>query len=466
MSSRKSRYFGTRDFYRHTLQIAIPIMIQNGITNFVGMLDNIMVGQVGTNEMSGVAIVNQLQFVFNLMIFGGLAGIGIFTAQFAGKGDQEGIRYTVRMKMWLSTVLTVFAVLVFIFAGRPLVSLWLTGDSGSGDTAATMKAAMDYMFVMYFGMLPFAYTQVFASTLRENGETVAPMKAGAAAVLVNLVGNYILIYGKLGAPALGVAGAAIATVISRFVELFLVAWFIFRHEERFPFAHGVFASFYIPGKLFGNVIVKALPLLLNETLWSLGQTVLSQQYSTLGLNIVAAFNISNTISNVFNIAFIAMGDSTAIILGQELGAGRMEDAKDDSGKLIVFSSLLCVVSGALLFLISGLFPLIYNTSEEVRAIAAGLIRIAAVCMPMYACENAMYFTIRSGGKTWITFFFDSCFVWIFSIPVAFVLTHFTGLTILPVFALVQSVELIKCIIGYVLVKRGSWVHDLTSYVSN
>ena len=449
----KNRYFGTREFYRHTLQIAIPIMVQDGISNFVSMLDNIMVGQVGTSQMSGVAIVNQLIFVYNLMIFGGLAGIGIF----AGKGDQEGIRYTIRMKAMLAILLSILALLIFQFSGSQLIGLWLKGESGSGDMMLTMSSAQNYLLVMYFGFLPFAATQVFASTLRENGETMVPMKAGLIAVLVNLTGNYILISGHFGAPALGVTGAAIATVISRFVEMAVVLLYLLRSADRFPFVHGMLASLHVPKDLFGKIAVKAFPLLLNETLWSLGQTALSQQYSMLGLNIVAAFNISNTICNVFNIAFISMGNA------QELGSGKTSEVRDDAAKLTVFSILLCCVSGLLLFLISGLFPEIYNTSGEIRQIAAGLIRISALCMPMYACENAQYFTLRSGGKTWITFLFDSCFVWVISIPTAHFLTHYTSLSILPLFALVQSAELIKCVIGGILVHRGAWIHDLTGY---
>ena len=207
---------------------------------------------------------------------------------------------------------------------------------------------------------------------------------------MNLCGNYILIGGHFGAPALGVRGAAIATVASRFVEMGFVILYLLRSTARFPFVKGMLASLHVPKDLFGRITVKAFPLLLNETLWSLGQTVLSQQYSTLGLNIVAAFNISSTISNVFNIAFISMGNAIAIILGQELGSGKTDEVREDAARLTVFSISLCVLSGILLFAISPFFPGIYNTADEIRLIAEGLIRISAVCMPIYACANAMY----------------------------------------------------------------------------
>lgn len=470
MSFQKSRYIGSRGFYSHVLGVAVPIAIQNGITNFVGMLDNIMVGQVGTDQMSGVSIVNQLLFVYNLMIFGGLAGIGIFTAQFSGKGDEKGVRYTMRLKLVLSLVLTVASAMLFALQGENLVRLWLTGDSGSVDAGATMTAARQYLLVMYAGLLPFAVSQVYSGTLRECGETVVPMKAGIAAVFVNLIGNYILIYGKFGAPAFGVAGAAAATVLSRFVEAAIVIVWTHRHARagvcsgsRFAYADGLYRGFYIPADLVRRILPKAFPLLMNETMWSLGMTVLSQQYSTLGLDVVAGFNISNTISNVFNIAFIAMGDAISIILGQELGAGKMDTVQDDATRMRVFSVFLCVISGVLLFGVSGMFPRIYNTTAQVRAIAEGLIRISAVFMPVYAYENASYFTLRSGGKTFVTFLFDSCFVWAASIPAAYAFTHFTDWPILTVFLAVQCIDFIKCFIGFAMVRRGNWVHDLTQY---
>lgn len=456
---------GTRGFYKKVLTIAVPIAIQNGITNFVSMLDNIMVGRVGTDAMSGVSIVNQLLFVFILCLFGATAGIGIFTAQFSGKGDNDGIRYTMRMKLLVSLFLVAAGICVFVFFGEELIGLWLQGDSGTGNTANTLASAKSYMSVCIFEMLPLAVGMSYAGTLRETEETILPMKAGIAAVFVNLLGNYILIYGKLGAPALGVVGAGLATVISRYVEAGIVVIWTHTHTAGKPFAAGLYRSLYIPGELMRKIAFKSSPILLNEFLWSAGQTVLNQQYSLMGLDVVAAMNISTTVNNVFNIGLIAMGDAIAILLGQELGKkvkdrdGLMEEAF----QLSAFNIAVCIVSGALLFAVSGAFPRIYNTSDTIMGIAAGLIRISAVCMPLYGFENSTYFTLRSGGSTWLTFVFDSLFIWVVSIPVLMLFIRFTSLSILTVFACVQLFELIKCSIGFVMVKKGVWINDLTQY---
>ena len=455
------KLIGTKDFYRHLLMIAIPIMIQNGITNFVGMLDNIMVGQVGTNQMSGVAIVNQLLFVYNLCIFGGISGAGIFAAQFYGKGDHKGVRECFRFKLIIVAVLTLLGILTFVVAGPSLIQLYLHEDGSGTSSAQTLLYAKQYMTVMLFDMLPFAISQAYAGTLRETDETVLPMKAGIAAVLVNLVFNYILIYGKFGAPALGVVGAAIATVMSRFVEMGIIVIWTHTHKEKNRFIEEAYKHFEIPAELMKRMTIKGLPLLANETLWAAGQAVMMQNYSIRGLTVIAAMNISSTISNVFNIVFIAMGSAIAILIGQELGAektGVMEDAY----KMTFFAVICCMISGALMLCVAPFFPDIYNTDHEVRSLATSFIMISACCMPMYAFENATYFTLRSGGKTFITFLFDSCFVWVFSIPLAYVLVHYTDMSITVLFLCCQMIELMKCLIGYVLVRKGIWINNITN----
>jgi len=219
----KRKFIGKRSFYAMILAIAVPIMVQNGITNFVSMIDNIMVGRVGTNEMSGVAIVNQLIMVFNLCIFGGVAGAGIFTAQFHGARNTEGIRYTFRYKLIVITVIVMVSIAVFISCGDELIKLYLHGETGEGaDIDETLRQAKIYLSYMLIGLPPFAIAQAYGDTLRCSEETIVPMKAGVVSVLVNLSLNYVLIYGKLGAPALGVAGAAIATIIARYVEMAVV----------------------------------------------------------------------------------------------------------------------------------------------------------------------------------------------------------------------------------------------------
>ena len=353
---------------------------------------------------------------------------------------------------------------VFMNFGRPLVSLYLHEDGGGGSAEATMSAAMQYLAVMCIGFLPFAITQAYDTTIRSYGETVAPMAASFISVGVNLVGNYILIFGKLGAPALGVVGAAMATVIARFVELgYIVVW-AHTHVVRVPFVVGALRSMYVPAELTVSCIRKGLPLLLNEALWSGGIATLTQCYSVRGLSVVSSLNISHTLANVFNVAFIAMGSATAIIIGQKLGEwgeSRSDDLIEEAWKLTLFSVFLCMISSLIMVSLSIVFPRIYNTSGEIRALATRLICVTACIMPIQAFNNASYFIIRSGGKTWITFLFDSFFCWVVSIPLAFFLAHYTQLPIVPMYALVSGSELLKVGVGLTLVNRGVWIRDIT-----
>lgn len=463
MNRLKEKYIGDRNFYKMILLIAFPIMVQNGITNFVSLLDNVMVGQLGTEQMSGVAIVNQLMNVYNICIFGAVSGASIFSAQFYGQGNHEGVRNTFRFKLICCSMLTVIWLLIFVMGGGTLVNLFLH-ESGSGDILLTHQSGMEYLFIMLIGMFPYAFTQIYASTLRETGETILPMVAGIVAVFINLGLNYVLIFGHFGFPKLGIAGAAIATVISRFFETGIVIIWTHVHKNRNLFIQGVYKSFRIPRNLVKQIALKGTPLLINETLWSGGMAVLVQCYSLRGLNAVAALNISTTVSNLFNVVFIALGSAISIVVGQQLGSGNLKKAVDTDRKMIAFSVACCVVIGTVMFILAPLFPSIYNTSEEVMELATDLLRIASAFMPLYAFYHASYFTLRSGGKTVITFLFDSCYVWVVNIPVAFVLTRFTGMPLIPIYLICQSVEIFKAVLGYVLLKKGVWINNIVEEI--
>ena len=320
------RLFGDKKFYAMVLGVAVPIVIQNGFTNFVSLLDNIMVGRVGTEQMTGIAIVNQLLLVFNLAIFGAISGAGIFGAQFYGCKDHKGVQHTFRFKLYICLALLLLGILLLLFQGDNLILLYLHGEGQDVELEATLGYGKQYLLVMLTGLLPFAVEEIYASTLRECGETKIPMIAGVAAVFVNLVLNYLLIFGKLGFPVMGVAGAAVATVVSRYVQALIVIYWTHTHAAQMPFIRGVYRELKVPVNLAGKIIGKGTPLMVNEILWAAGIAVLNQCYSMRGLEALAALNISTTISNLFNVVFMSMGSAIAIIVGQLLGAGKMEEA--------------------------------------------------------------------------------------------------------------------------------------------
>lgn len=457
-----NKFFGTKDFYRRVMRLMLPIMIQNGITNLVNMLDNIMVGQVGTLQMNGVSVTNQLLFVFNLCIFGAVSGVGIFGSQFYGKGDHKGLRDTFRFKILFCVLLTVLCIGLFLLFGDNLIGLYLTGEGAVGDVEASLGFARQYMNIMLVGLIPCTIAQCYSSTLRETGQTVIPMVAGISAVAVNMSLNYVLIFGKLGMPKMGVAGAAIATVISRFVEMFVVAGWVTFNRSKNQFIIGAFKSFRVPKTLCKGIFAKGLPLMINETLWAAGVATVNQCYSVRGLNVVSAITISQTFFNVFSVAFFAVGVAIGIILGQQLGSGDTSTVKDTARKLITFSVLISFGIGVVYYIAAEFIPLAYNITDDVRALATAFMQISAITMPFEAYVNAAYFTLRSGGKTLITFLFDSLFMWTVAVSAAFILSNYTGLSIVTVYLICQLLNFIKCMLGYIFVKRGVWIKNIVS----
>ncbi|MBO7319667.1 MAG: MATE family efflux transporter [Clostridia bacterium] len=450
----------TTPYFKRMITIAIPIMIQNGITNFVSMLDNIMVGRVGTLQMTGVSIVNQLIFIYGLCIFGAMSGAGIFTAQFFGKKDKDGVRSTLQYKLVTALLLATAGTVIFSVFGEALIGAYLQGEASPEDVAAVMSYSKSYLKITLVGSFPFAFSQAYASTMRETTDRIVPMTATISAVFVNLIFNYLLIFGKFGFPELGIEGAAIATTLSRFVELSILVIWAHTHKDKYSFIPHLFTRFTITLPQIKKITLLTIPLLLNETLWAAGIAVLNQCYSVRGLDVVAAINIVSTLTNVFNVAFIAFGSAIGIILSQMLGAGEKKQAKFAAPKLLIFSMVSVIAIALIMSCIAPFFPKIYNTEVNVQALATTLILTAAIFMPVQSGTNAGYFTLRSGGKTLMTFLFDCGFVWIINVPLAFILSRYTDLYIVWLYASVLSTEIFKCALSYILVKKGIWLNTV------
>ena len=456
------RFIGTKAFYRNVLALLIPMVIQQFITSFVSLLDNIMVGSLGTEAISAASISNSVLMVHMLAIFGGMSGASIYGAQFFGKGDMDGMRHTFRFKLYFGVIFSAAAIAVYLLFGSSFIQSFLRGDSNGGDLVLTHSLGNGYLRVMLWGLIPFALAQVYTGTLRESGETRAPMVAGIIAILTNLFLNWVLIYGHLGAPALGVEGAAIATVISRYVELLVVVVHSHRNTDRYLFLVDVYKSLRVPAKLVWKITRTAAPLLVNEILWSLGMTFITNFYSSRGLNAVAALNINGTAFNLFCVIMFAMGSAVSIMVGQRLGAGEMEEARDVDRKLIFLTEVIHIVMAVILVLVSPLIPRMYNVSEEVRSLTRQLLIVVALTLPVHSFAHVAYFTIRSGGRTVITFFFDALYTWVVSVLMAFCLTRFTDLPIVQIYFCVMSADILKVIIGLLMIRSGFWVRNVVN----
>lgn len=449
-----------RTIYKRALKLAVPMMIQNGITNMVTLVDNVMVGSLGTEAITAVSVVGQLLFVFNLAVFGGISGPGIYGAQYYGQRSVEGFKNSVRMKMWICAACILAGTLIFIGGGEWLIGLYLKGESEAVDAVLTMGYAKQYLNVMLFTLLPFGITQIYASSLRETGDSLKPMAAGIISVLVDIVLNYLLIYGKFGFPVLGVRGAAIATAIARVVEMLVVVIWSHVKRSRHEFLTGLYRTLLLPRESAVQMLRKGLPIFFNEFLWAGGIAALTQCYSIRGLEIVAGLNISNAICNLLNVVFVSLGSAVGILSGQTLGAGEYGKAKKNAFQLMWFTGGICVVLTVILILLSGVFPQFYDTTEQVRVYGQWFIVVTALFFPIQGFLNALYFTLRSGGKTVITFLFDSVYSWAVTLPLAMFLCYMTELPILVIYATVQAADIVKVIVGYVLIRKGIWISTI------
>lgn len=458
-----NKLIGNRAFYKRVMLLTIPIMIQQGITNFVNMLDNVMVGTVGQAQSTGVAVSNQLIFVFNLCIYGAISGAGIFTAQYFGKGDLEGVKQTFRFKMIFCSLLAILGIAFLAFKNNDLIMLYLNADDNATLAAESLSFAKSYLYIMLIGLLPYTIAQCYGSTLREAGQSAVPMYAGVTAVVVNLALNYVLIYGKFGAPCLGVDGAAIATVISRFVELAILVAYTFVKSDKCRYILEGWKSYYISFGLIGKIFKKGMPLMVNEALWASGMATVNGLYAQRGIDVVAANNISQTFWNVFSVAFFSVGIAVGILLGHDLGAGKSkEEIKDTAFKLIAFSVFIGVIVAVVYAFSAVYIPQIYNISDTAKSMATSLMQITAITIPIDAFAHASYFTLRSGGKVGITLIFDCGFTWVVSVLAAFCLISYTSLGVLTIFFIVQALNVIKCFLGYVFVNRGAWIKTIVS----
>ena len=461
MGKFKNRFIGDKKFYKTLFSVALPIMVQNAITHLVNLADNVMVGRLSTEAMSGVSIVNQFTFIFTLLVFGVVSAGGIFTAQYYGKKDFEGVKNTFRLKLIMNLFAGIFGVVCFIVFKENLINLFLHEGEG-GDLALTLNYGIEYLMILVIGFIPFALYQSYASTMRETGDTVTPMVASLLAVATNFILNAILIFGLLGAPAMGVKGAAIATVISRFLELAILVFKSHLNTKRYVFAKGVFRNIKIPKALIKQMIIKGLPIAVNELLWAIATILRNQCYSTRGLEVVAAQNISTTLFNVFAVTYLALGQASAILTGIELGANRIEQAVIDADRQNAFSvfatTCIAIVFSALAFV----FPLAYNTSAEIQLLARNMMLSLGITMPFVAYAHAVYFVMRAGGKVAITFLFDSVFMWVIVMPLCFILSRFTTLPIMPLFIICQATEVLKCFFGAFLYRRKTWARSIVN----
>ncbi len=442
---------GTKQFYRTIIALAGPLVLQQLLTSAVQLVDNFMVGRLGEVAMGSVAIVNQLYFIYILVIFGILGGAGVFAAQYYGAKEYGKLKETFRFKVVAAGFVSLLAILIFTVFAKPLFMIF-------SDDPTIVQGSIDYMTIVKFGFLPWAISTAIGSTFRETGVTKPLFVISLITILTNTILNYLLIFGSFGFPELGIVGAAIATLLARVLELGLTIGLLLRKGALFNTR--LSDLLVIEKKLLGAIIVMTLPLMLNELLWSSGNTIFFFSYSRRGTDALAAMTITSSVSSLVFVFFGGIATAVAVLVGNTLGKNQLELAKENAKKLIAFSVMIALVAGMLLFSLSFFIVHIYNVSQVVKDIAQFNIRVQSFLIPIYTFNVCLFFTFRAGGDTKSTFIFDSGFMMLVSVPVALSLSFFTTLPVTLMFLIVQLTEFPKLSFGLWRYSKGHWIRNL------
>ncbi len=435
------------------LKIGLPIAIQNFVGTALNLIDNMMIGSRGEAALAAVSISNRIFFILIIILFGAYSGLGIYTSQYWGKKDLVSIRKIMGMAFMLGLTLSVMFTIGTLSFPSQIISIFIRD-------AVVIEKGASYLSIAAFTYIPVAITYVYAYASRSVHKTKSPMVASIIALSINTFLNYLLINGNWGAPELGVKGAAIATLTARIVELVLLLTIIYKSKDH-PLAGHINEFFSFSREMFKKVTKTAIPVIINESAWVIGISVYFIAYGFLGTASIAAAQVSLTISNLIWAFLIGMGNATAVIIGNEIGAGKTASAYDIARRLIkmefIAALFLAVIYLAIGYAISGFFGL----TESSRDIAMKCIYINTVFIPIRMLGFVYIIgVLRSGGDTKFCMYLDLSMVWFLGIPVAFIAVLVLKLPIYWAMCLVYSEEIIKVAIAASRFRSKKWINVL------
>ncbi len=446
------------NFYRTLFMVALPIILQNFLTSFVNMLDTVMVGQLGAVEIAAVGLGNQIFFIMNTALFGVVSGGSIFIAQFWGKRDIPALRQVMGITVTLSACVALLFAAAAGFFPEACLSMY-TKD------AAVIAMGAEYLRTVAASYLLIGIGFAFAHAERSTGHVRLPMAATAVSVGINALCNMLLIFGlsiqgTAVIPAMGVRGAALATVISRFVECsILVGAPVFRRYEII----GKFHDYILTNPRF---LVKyaaiCLPVLVNETLWGFGISMQNSIFAHIGTDVVAAFHIRGTIDNLVWVFCIGTGNAAAIIIGRKIGEAQYDEARSFARRMCVFMALCGAGLALLVVPLSMLLPLFFHVSPQILQMAARMLYLTALFYPFCAFNMCMIVGVcRSGGDTLCATLMDVGCMWLVSLPAGAVAAQWLHAPYWAVYLCIGSENILKAAAGLLRLRSGRWLHNVT-----
>lgn len=446
------------NFLRTLFVIALPIILQNFFSSFVNMLDTVMVGQLGSIDIAAVGLGNQIFFVLTIVLFGTVSGGSIFMTQFWGKKDINGIHRTMGIILTVSAVVSV----IFFCAGFFFPEICLSFYTKDKEV---IKRGAEYLRIVSPSYLFFGLGCAFAHAERSTERVKIPMFATTLSVIINAIFNYILIFGiNLGGrqliPSMGIIGAAIATDFARLIEFLILI--LVPYIKKYEIAAGLNHYFKTQPGFIAKYIRICLPVLVNESLWGIGQTIQSSIYAHAGTDIIAAFNIQGTISNLTWTFFIGCGNACAIIIGKKIGESQYDEAKKLAKKITLFMIGCAACAGIFLFPLSLCLKFFFKVEPEVIHMAQVFLWIAILLYPLWAVGMAMVVGVcRSGGDTIFALIIDVGFMWLVSLPLGFCAVKFWHFPFWAIYLCVHTEDFLKAACGLFRLFSGKWLKNVT-----
>lgn len=444
-----------KSYYKTLMVIALPIMLQNLLSTSLSFVDTLMIGQLGANQIAAVGIANQIFFLINLLIFGIASGASIFFAQYYGAGKKDELEKITALALTISLLASLLFTVISLLFPAQIVYLFTTqSDVVEISSQYQRWVAISYMF--------FAISFTHSIAFRSTGKGNIPLIATFISLGLNAIGNYLLIFGIGPFPALGAEGAAIATTISRLIEMVILLIISYKNKEDFRIKN--LKAFIWESSFIKIYFVTCLPVLLNEMLWSLGMTAYKIGYSKLGVDTLACINVSEAIANFFFVFMMGLGNATTILLGQILGNGDVDRAKKGAKRTLQLAFIVGTIMGILMALSANSFTSLFKVSDEIKQMAVKCLFVKALFQPLCSLNMVLFVGIlRSGGDTRYSLISEISCVWLIGVTMAFLGGGVLKLPIYIVVAMTSLEEVAKIIVVYPRYKSGKWVKSLAKH---
>ncbi|MBQ8510527.1 MAG: MATE family efflux transporter [Clostridia bacterium] len=445
-----------KGFYKTVLRLAIPLTLQNVMQLLLNMMDTVMLGRLGDSSeavISAANLANQPYFVYSLFLFGMVSGASVLIAQYWGKNDTDTINAVAGIAMIAAvTVGSIYTLICYLFTPQ-VMGLFTNSEE-------VIALGVDYLRIVLASYVIASVTTLLCGVMRSTEQVGIALFTNTTAILINIVLNYILIFGKLGFPAMGIVGAAIATLIARIIELLMVLAYVIFIEKRVKLR--IPRMLKIKRTLIKDFIRYSLPVICNETFWGLGITLHSAIIGNMGELPYAAYSVANIIERIGLLAAIGFANATLITIGKEIGAGRSENAYPYAKTMLVLSAGLGAIMSGVVLLIRHPAVNMFNVADDTKAAAINIISVmAAVILCKSFNTTAIVGVIRGGGDTKTAMLFDFVPMWIFSIPLGFVMAHIVELPVWWVYACLMSDEVLKVPFCLRHIRSKKWIRNVT-----